>query len=617
MAKKAKVLRRAQSISPFGPGAIIDIDGESFVATDISRVNENEYERIEEPRLARSLGKNHFRTPKESSDREVGVVPFERFPNWLFCPKCRRLTRHYNRETPYCDSCKGMQKLTPMRFVMACPRGHLSDIPWDRWAHSKFSSTQKCENPDLRFITLPGGSGLDRVIVKCETCKAQRNLQGIADRDSLRLLGIGCPGRQPWQFPTAEHNCDAVPQGIQRGATNLTFLFVESALSLPTDEPTDDLTAHIRSHPQFSTAVANASNANLQSIYIQLIATELQLTDEQVKEAVTGRQDGDRSDSGALPAEPLDRRAQLLAEEYTVLASASTINHKNLSKTTIERPQLDIAIDFTHITRRLTRVARLTRLREVRAVVGFSRLAPVSDADDESDPPMDYSTYSKEIPKIRPVLVPADLRAYDVQFAKKWLPAIEVFGEGIFLQLDEGEIQRWEKQPNLSDHLAQLVNRASVGPKYLPPANPRFILLHTFAHLLLRQLSFECGYSIASLRERIYFPPPDSDDTMAGILIYTSAGDSEGTLGGLVRQADPERLLPVIASALEEAQWCSSDPLCRDSKGQGPDALNLAACHSCTLLPETSCIYSNRLLDRTVLIGSPNGEVRGFFSTDF
>jgi hypothetical protein len=101
---------------------------------------------------------------------------------------------------------------------------------------------------------------------------------------------------------------------------------------------------------------------------------------------------------------------------------------------------------------------------------------------------------------------------------------------------------------------------------------------------------------------------------MAGILIYTAAGDAEGTLGGLVREGEAARMLSTLIKALQGADWCSSDPLCRESRGQGFGALNLAACHACGLVPETSCTMSNRLLDRLLVVGDPSDAQLGFFS---
>jgi Domain of unknown function (DUF1998) len=126
---------------------------------------------------------------------------------------------------------------------------------------------------------------------------------------------------------------------------------------------------------------------------------------------------------------------------------------------------------------------------------------------------------------------------------------------------------------------------------------------------------FECGYSSASLRERLYVSDAP-DRNMAGLLIYTAAGDSEGTMGGLVRMARPDRLSAVLASALSDARWCSTDPVCMDAgeKGQGPDSCNLAAYHGCALLPETSCEEFNRFLDCGLVVGTFADATLGYFS---
>ena len=143
--------------------------------------------------------------------------------------------------------------------------------------------------------------------------------------------------------------------------------------------------------------------------------------------------------------------------------------------------------------------------------------------------------------------------------------------------------------------------------------SPRYVLLHTLAHLLIRQLTVECGYQEAALKERIYSTYPGSSKDMAGILIYTSASDSDGSLGGLVRQGEPDLLENVMRDLLQEATWCSSDPLCIESKSQGFNSLNYAACHACTLLPETSCEARNCLLDRASVVGKPDDRSIGFF----
>lgn len=234
------------------------------------------------------------------------------------------------------------------------------------------------------------------------------------------------------------------------------------------------------------------------------------------------------------------------------------------------------------------------KLRETRAFVGFSRIFPESTRSE------------------------AEQRELISRQPKDWLPGIVVRGEGIFLRPKESKLAEWITQNGvrlmnriqpLRTTLDQLRVRRHQQPKEV---TPRFVLLHTLSHLLINQLIYECGYGSASLRERLYCS--DHESPMSGILIYTAAGDSEGTMGGLVRMGKPGRLEGVIRRALEGARWCSTDPVCIESHGQGPDNCNLAACHSCALLPETSCEEQNRLLDRGVVVGTLSEVELGFFA---
>jgi hypothetical protein len=199
-----------------------------------------------------------------------------------------------------------------------------------------------------------------------------------------------------------------------------------------------------------------------------------------------------------------------------------------------------------------------------------------------------------------------------------WLPAYTVSGEGIYFEFDEARLRAWENRPDVADRADRLARHylgvreeRGLGDRDI---TPRFILVHTMAHLIINQLIFECGYSTASLRERLYVSS-DLDSPMAGLLIYTAAGDAEGTMGGLVRMGKPGNLERVWDASLTNAEWCSTDPICMEAgeAGQGPDSCNLAACHSCALLPETSCEEFNRFLDRGLIIGSLKQPEIGFF----
>jgi hypothetical protein len=241
-------------------------------------------------------------------------------------------------------------------------------------------------------------------------------------------------------------------------------------------------------------------------------------------------------------------------------------------------------------------LARVERLREVRALTAFKRI---------------YQPASLEDPG-RGSFGPLSLTPLP------WLPAIEVRGEGIFVTLREDTIRAWLADSRVgeraarvdqahSEHFAHQHGEAS-GRQAI---TPEYLLLHSLAHSVIKRLSFECGYDVASLRERIYV---SKQPWMSGFLIYTSTSDADGTLGGLERQGKGERFEATLRSAIQDCVWCSSDPLCRSGVSSLSESLNLAACHSCLLLPETCCELGNRFLDRGMLVSDGTaGEPAGFF----
>jgi hypothetical protein len=233
-------------------------------------------------------------------------------------------------------------------------------------------------------------------------------------------------------------------------------------------------------------------------------------------------------------------------------------------------------------------------LREVRALIGFSRVNPVGIDDMEKE---EFVSIKDE----------------------DWYPGYEVRGEGIFLKFDMEKLERWSKTDFVIKREEVLVDNyenSSMHGRISEFIDSKYIMLHTLSHLLLKQLSFECGYNIASLRERIYYKPQVDDEMgMAGILLYTANGDSEGTLGGLIRQGREDCFPRIFKAAVEKAKLCSNDPVCITSKGQGRESLNLAACHSCALIPETSCELFNSVLDRALIVGTFEEPDAGYYSS--
>jgi len=621
-----KQLRRSQTITPFGVGSIIDIENESLVAADIWFWKGNG-EEIHEPRLEKMLGVKSFKMAVAAPERITEIkedtlgVPFVRFPAWMFCPTCRLMSFHSFAVKPLlCSICPAKPRLTPMRFVMACPFGHLCDLPWDHWAHRN-KKTGKCEKPKLRFITKSGGSGLDYVYVHCESCNASSNLAGITGTDSLKAMKIRCPGLHPWESWEDREKCDAVPQVLQRGATNLTFAVTASSLDIPPHslyQPFGQITLQITNHPMFAAIRTNSEvGGSLIPRLTQIIADSLDIQVSKVESVI--RQELHKSHESDVEISDQNPENKILSEEYAALLTHQ--EHYDRRDRFIRRdvdlkcyPSSESSEKYKGIVSSLKgyigNLVQVVRLREVRVLRGFTRLGPLEISQDEEQGGR-FSVYGAE-EKICPSLVPADLGRLNK--LDKWLPGVEVFGEGIFLVLNEKRLMNWESESAVQLRVKIIQDRRNQRASYLPESIPRLLLLHTLSHMLIRELSAECGYSAASIRERIYSGSTTEDVPMAGILLYTAAGDSEGTLGGLVRQGEPERFIPVLLRAIQAADWCSSDPLCRESSGQGLHALNLAACHACTLLPETSCSFSNRLLDRVLLTGSTDGSIQGYFT---
>jgi hypothetical protein len=603
---RTRLIRRSATVSPFGVGAIFDFGDESLVAMDTYHW-QGHGEKIRLPRLENELGVSHFLMAPVAQDRSspyTKKVPYHRFPQWLFCTSCRRMvwldkSREKTGEHPRCEQCAKRSKLVPMRFVTACRGGHLGEVPWKRWAHSTATehAQRQCQVVNLKFESRrSGGGGLGSLWVVCQGCGTGRSLQGIARKDSLKGVIYDCENRQPWERPDPpeRQRCAEFPQVLQRGATNLYFPKVPSAIDIPDSSRNapDLLAENVKAHSfysalkaMYSSTTTPASNPAVE-IAAQMIATAIKCDVQAVIKVVT-------LELSPPPAAKPKGMDGLLREEWDAFMGVETTEDPR-APFVAERADMAPVLGgiseehpFRSLAACIDRVVLAKRIREVRALQGFERQEPGSTM-------------------LRP----------DLDRTLGWLPGIEVFGEGIFVSLREQALSEWEAAfagPLASRIGAMQERRLRSNLAFLPTCTPRFVVLHTLAHMLIRQLSFECGYASSSLRERIFAAEPKDDlGGMAGILIYTAEGDSEGSLGGLVREGQPERLFPTILTALQNARWCSADPICHELSVQGLQGLNRAACHACALVSETSCICANVLLDRAVLVGDDAG-LSGFF----
>lgn len=618
-------VRAAQSILQYGVGAMVDFPDQTLMTAAPETWGEKRnLHVIRDERLERILGVDFFAHPLDKSDPAEKGITYARFPEWYFCPKCRRLEplsywiKAYRKtvnekkreEDPYMmkpvcmdTNCrKGNRGVTlvPARIIVACERGHIDDFPWIDWVHAR-RPEGVCDNPQLMFVTgTISSAGLEGVTIECKTCKARESLEHSFDKDGLakRIKNYHCNGKMPWK--NTRTPCMCTPQAKQRGASTVYYPKVDSSLVIP---PYSD---------RLRTAIIESEAYEKCLIHVNSAIEYGGLTVEDAIVKVTENNVGTVSNSIHYSIEVVKPLLEKLLHERFIPAEKkddfSLEVYRQAEYAALNGTSKQYSDDADFIREEISgasyqipgvsQVSLMHKIREVRALVGFTRLEPPSSG--ELGVPTNDSMRFQCVKKKE----------------TRWYPGYEVRGEGIFIQFDNDVITSWmEQNVYVKKQVDKLLSNASMNPIVKTHhINAKFIFLHTLAHLLIQRMSFESGYSTASLRERIYCDIDHPDFPMCGIFIYTACGDSEGTLGGLVRQGIPNRLEKIFYAALEDACWCSNDPVCSDSHGQGRNAMNLAACHACALLPETSCEEFNVLLDRTILVGQPTNRSVGYFT---
>lgn len=563
VSKRLGALRPSQVITSFGPGSIVDLTKDSVMVLGIDSWRPGDS--IHEYRLEQLLGVDEFKSP--GTGREQGI-PVRSFPLWRVCPRCDALSDRFPRPpgkaVPVCNRCRSAAETHPARFIVACERGHVSDFPWVRWAHRGKSI---CPEPLLTLRSKGRTGGLSDLEVICR-CGAKQSMLGALGPKGLASLIDKCPGHRPWLGDT-EDNCDGQIRGLQRGASNSYFPVITSGLSIPPF--VGSVQKELDGYWPTVKKMAEVSPDMLETLISSLFPA---VRIREALEAVHMRLQRDST-------------KELREEEWLTLRSAGTgIKYDD----EFDAKEVDVPTEYATW---IERVVLVRRLREVRVLRGFTRI----------DPPDPEQSDRKRL-------------AYLSSPRQNWLPAVEVRGEGVFLELKRSTLQGWEQLESVKARTRDILKayeqwRLSVGWPEITRPLPRHILLHTLAHLLIRQLSLDAGYASASIRERLYV-----SSTMSGLLLYTAAPGADGSLGGLVHQGEPARLKMLLSGAIENAAVCSSDPLCREHKPSEVTGVNGAACHACALVPETACERANRLLDRACVVDLPEMYGTGFFSWD-
>lgn len=692
-----KPIRRAQALSPFGIGALVDFPKpESLVQAGLDAWEFDEKNHahliVRDDRLANRLGVDFFVLPPEYKKKSSftnheddsrfysQTIPFLKFPLWHFCRYCgiMKPQEYHHRDSVTCEGPYGTGKnenqkhnkseMIQVRFVVACKDGHMQDFPWIEWLGlENWKPNHKNKIIRMRTTDLVGGAGVEiRAEEIDENGKVKKigkptTLAGVFgdyDQESpLTKKNIKCSGHNP-ALGVGENNCKGCGNDLYvmlRGSSSLYFADIKSSIYIPNkksktinSEIADLLDSSIGN--QFKSELIQQCLLSFDGMLNEKVTAKLlkqyhpekninpgQLTNEfnekfivdvlfsksRARSKIQELFDAQILDEGDIDKiisdnfDEWDINTSFLYKKINEFLSDSKkeektnieeINYRGQEYETLSEslregmPKENLIVqkmnisEYQGIENFIEHISLVPKLTETRAFNGYSRIQSKSLSPEER---------SRLISK-KPMT---------------WLPAIVVRGEGIFLKLNHEKLIEWENEFD-GYHEMRLKNlnikrekNALIKDIAFEKISPRFLLIHTLSHILINQLIYDCGYGSASLREKIYcYKDSNYDIEMYGFLIFTAAGDSEGTMGGLVKMGEKNYFESILDRAIKKAEWCSSDPICIESQGQGLGSSNLASCHACSLLPETSCEHQNQFLDRGVLVGTIDKPNSGFFS---
>jgi hypothetical protein len=617
-----KDIRINQLIAPFGPGSIyIDNYGTPLIVGGLDHWMErydgsawsaceekNEF-LIAEGRLSSLLEIPLFYTPPyytyQDKQNNKLKIPVMRFPTW-YTNRTGEL-KQFNLHRKLLP--RG-EFLKPVRFVAFCKNGHITDFPWKQWISCL------CESNSHLKINDFGGADLNSIRVSCTSCNKTKTLRGATSKSSgdnlspMQRAGISnCSGDRPWLGEHAcKEECSEELIGALISQTNLYYSKQVSSIFIPpvtADPDVRNLQIILDENAQLLVIAKNLFSmepddaCDMLRIKLKKLHPETAFSDAIITKAyknLTSKTPELDLDVKA-PNEPESSLLAYRRVEFNCLSAAVSSNQKELKVLSSEIPK--------RFAKYISKINLVNRLRETKVFLGFDRLEP-----NPQEPAIMAQDAMKQLFKTMP--------------DQAWLPAVKSYGEGIFIEIDDSEIERWitrnKKQlfqrvddsfvTRLAEHWIILDPLGGVTKEWAL----KYLLIHTFSHVLIKEFVYQCGYSSAALKERLYISS-DSSSPMSGILIYTASGDSEGSLGGLVKLGHPVQFEKIISNAIHRSAWCSADPVCSENLGAtGASLLNLAACQACSLLPETACEAMNNALDRTLLVGTPENREIGFFA---
>ena len=587
MSKAHGQIRQSQVITTYGPGALIDLPKHAAITGGLGTWPK-ELDEIVEPRLTRVLrnlmdipSPRLYAPPAAASEpwapaRGIGAL---RFPEWFVVQETGSGDRENSRRLVHRKALERGRfegiEVVPTRFVRACPRGHVDDLPWTRFAHGGGDNCRR-----QLWLDESGTTGdLTELSVRCE-CGKRRSLHEATELDQ-NSLGT-CRGARPWLGAHAEEDCNQPSRLLIRTASNAYFPQVISVLSLP--DTGGSAENAVRDVWHILQAVDSPETLDA---FLRIPSASERLegfSTEEILQAIGAV----RGDVGA------ERNVKDVELDALLRAPEGYGDDVPIDPNFHARKLPRDAWRRSGLTDEITAVIQLHRLREVVALIGFTRLeAATRDIHGEYD---------------------TDVERAELALEPTWFPAVENRGEGVFVQLQPEAVYEWLRRPAVQQRERDLADgfrtwAASRKVKH-PFPGVAYVLLHTLAHLLIQSLAMRCGYPATSIRERIYV---ESD--RYGLLLYTGTPDAEGTLGGLVQQG--RFIEDHLTDALRMAQLCSNDPICaQHAPGESLEQrwLHGAACHGCALIAETSCEMRNDYLDRALVVPVLGVDDAAFFS---
>lgn len=570
-------IRKTQMITTFGVGSIVDFKDDTVViaSTDDWDYNPNDAEEVDSRKIFNEnlsviTQAEYFLMPRttqsiNSFSKGKNIASYV-FPEKLHCSRCGNIYDFREldiKERHKCPQCRN--NLNASRFIVVCTNGHMDDFPYDWWVHSGKPCPTGVKAPRIKMVNIYNRTDIDSLRLECSECKATRSMVQVFSENALSEFQCTCKHphfKDP--FAKASFGCHDKMRARLRSSSGVYFPITKSALLIP---PWSKKVVHCI---QKNYGLLKAVDEDKIVFAIRQAIHNTDISDAEIMRCWKAVQ---------ISLEHKRNRSELSVyeDEYAVLSKDENRNEDNFSSYSSVVPQKYRAY--------FEQISVVDRLTVTQAFTGFTRI----------------TRNEKNSVSVS-------------QYPKPWLPAVELTGEGIFIRFNKEKIKQWRNEN--SSRYERMRNAMTDSRFIFDSFSEPYVMLHTFAHLFIREISNVCGYSAASIREKIYSEIDENNEVkMCGILVYVSSSDSDSSLGGLISVADNEDVFEkIMDSMLERASWCSGDPLCISSMKQGYKNLNYSACHDCTLLPETSCERFNCFLDRASIVGLPDNPDVGFFN---